>query len=164
VAAVLQLDPHPNGIGPTGEPRADARLARQDGDPEEAILTGERAGHAVVFLLDGCNANLLHDVIEAGEAPHLAALAARGTEYRHGMMASLPTATLANHTTAVTGAHPGHSGVLHNTWHDRQRGTTPDLLSFDQMISAMVHLDPTVETLFQAVARSRPGAFTTATF
>lgn len=164
VAAALQLDLHPNGIGPTGERRPDAMLRRQDGDPEDAILTGERAGHVVVFLLDGCNANLLHDVIDAGEAPNIAALARRGVDYAHGMMASLPTATLANHTTAVTGAHPGHSGVLHNTWHDRRNGTTPDLLSFQQMISAMVHLDPSVETLYQAVTRSRPGAFTTATF
>ena len=164
IAAVLQLDVHPTGVGPTGERRPDARLRRQDGDPEDAILDGERADHVVVFLLDGCNANLLHDVMASGEAPNLAALAARGTDYRQGMMASLPTATLANHTTAVTGAHPGHSGVLHNTWHNRRSGTTPDLLSFDQMISAMVHLDPSVETLYQAVARSRPGAFTTATF
>jgi hypothetical protein len=164
IAALLDLDPHPEGVGPTGERRADARLRRQDGDPEAAILDGERADHVVVFLLDGCNANLLHDVMAAGEAPNLSALAARGTDYVHGMMASLPTATLANHTTAVTGAHPGHSGVLHNRWHDRARGLTPDLLAMEQMIVAMRHLDPRVETLFQAVSRSRPDAWSTATF
>jgi arylsulfatase A-like enzyme len=164
IAALLDLDVHPEGVGPTGERRADARLRRQDGDPEVAILDGERADHVVVFLLDGCNANLLHDVMAAGEAPNLTALAARGTHYLHGMMASLPTATLANHTTAVTGAHPGHSGVLHNRWHDRARGVTPDLLAMDQMVVAMRHLDPRVETVFQAVARSRPGSHSTATF
>jgi predicted AlkP superfamily pyrophosphatase or phosphodiesterase len=164
IATLLQLDPHPRGRGPTGARREDALLARQDGDPITDVLDGTRAEHVVVFLLDGCNANLLHEVMAAGEAPHLAALAARGTDYVHGAYASLPTATLANHTTAVTGAHPGHSGVLHNTWIDRRDGSVPDLLAFDQMFWAMRHLSPDVETLFQAVARSRPGAFSSASF
>jgi len=164
VAALLGLDVHPNGIGPTGRRRADALLRRQDGDVETSVLTGEPAEHVVVFLLDGCNANLLFDVIDAGEAPRLAGLLGNGTAYRHGMFASLPTATLANHTTAVTGAHPGHSGVLHNTWYDRARDHTPDLLAMSQMFHAMAHLAPDVETLHQAIHRNRPDAFTTATF
>ncbi|MCC6227250.1 MAG: alkaline phosphatase family protein [Microthrixaceae bacterium] len=164
IAALMGLNPHPHGVGADGEHRPDALLRRQDGDPEAAILSGDRAEHVVVFLLDGCNANLLHDVMSAGEAPNISALAERGTQYRHGLMASLPTATLANHTTAVTGAHPGHSGVLHNRWLDRGTGRTPDLLELDQMISAMRHLDPCVETIFQAIQRSRPGAFSTASF
>ena len=40
----------------------------------------------------------------------------------HGAMASLPSVTLANHTTILTGAHPGHHGVLHNAWFDRSTG------------------------------------------
>lgn len=163
VAAVLDL-PVTGGVGPDGGHRADARLPRQDGDPELAVLDGTVAGHAIVFLLDGCNANLLYDVIESGEAPHLASLVARGTGYRHGLLASMPTATLANHTTAATGAHPGHSGVLHNMWYDRLGDHTPNLLAMDQIHSAMVHLDPRVETLHQVIHRGRPGAFTTATF
>jgi len=164
IAAVLGVDPHPAGIGPSGLPRADALLRRQDGDPERAVLTGEVADHVVVFLLDGTNANLLLDVVDAGEAPNIAGLIGRGTAYRHGMFASLPTATLANHTTAVTGAHPGHSGIVHNTWFDRTSGAVPDLLSMAEMFHAMVHLSPEVETVFQAVRRARPDAFCTATF
>ncbi len=164
VAALLGVAPHPDGIGPTGRRRADALLRRQDGDPIEAVLDGEHADHVVVLLLDGCNANLLHDVIDAGEAPHLADLVARGTGLRQGAIASLPTATLANHTTAVTGAHPGHSGVLHNTWIDRRDGSVPDLLAYEQMFWAMRHLSPDVETLFDAIERTWPGACTSATF
>jgi phosphonoacetate hydrolase len=164
VAALLGVAPHPAGVGPTGRPRPDALLRRQDGDPEAALLDGSTADHVVVLLLDGCNANLLYEVIEAGEAPNLSGLLQRGTAYRHGAMASLPTATLANHTTAVTGAHPGHSGVLHNTWVDSADGSVPDLLAMDQMFWAMRHLSPEVETLFQAVERTRPGAFSSATF
>ena len=164
VAALLGLEPHPDGVGPTGARRPDALLARQDGGPELDVWDGTAAEHVVVFLLDGCNSNLLLDVVASGEAPHIAALVDRGTAYGHGSFASLPTATLANHTTAVTGAHPGHSGVLHNTWVDRRDGTVPDLLAMDQMFWAMSHLDPSVETLFDALRRNRPGAFTTATF
>lgn len=164
VATLLGLSTHPDGVGPTGARRSDARLLRQDGDPELPVLDGHTARHVVVFLLDGCNANLLHDAVECGEAPHIAALVERGTAYRHGAMASLPTATLANHTTALTGAHPGHSGVLHNTWLDPHDGSTPDLLAMDQMFWAARHLSPEVETLFQAIAREHPEAFTSATF
>lgn len=164
IAALLDLAPHPDGRGPTGERRHDARLSRQDGDPVEALLDGRHARHVVVVLLDGCNANLLHDCMATGEAPHLAGIVERGTEYLHGAYASLPTATLANHTTALTGAHPGHTGVLHHTWRNRHDGSVPDLLAFDQMFWAMQHLSPDVETLFQAIERSRPGAHTTATF
>lgn len=164
IAALLGLDHHPEGRGPTGMRRADAFLARQDGDVEWAVLDGERPEHVMVVLMDGCNANLLYDAIDRGEAPNLAGLAARGTSYRHGAISSLPTATLANHTTATVGAHPGHTGVLHNTWHDRVSGRTPDLLSLDQMFTAMEHLYPSVETIHEAIHRCRPDAFTSATF
>ncbi len=164
IAAVLGFDPHPAGIGPTGAPRSDALLARQDGDPVAEVLDGTVADHVLVVLLDGCNANLLLEVVEAGDAPAIASLIERGVHLRHGMFSSLPTATLANHTTAVTGAHPGHSGVLHNTWLDRRDGSTPDLLSMEQMFWSADHLEPGVETLFDALERNRPGATSSATF
>jgi hypothetical protein len=164
ISAVLELEPHPESIGPSGRPRKGGLLRRQDGEVMDGLLDGARAERVLVLLLDGCNANLLHDVVDSGEAPNIAGLVERGTTHRHGAMASLPTATLANHTTALTGAHPGHSGVLHNTWIDRGSGANPDLLGMDQMFWAAQHLNGDVETLFEAVRRSRPGAFTCATF
>ncbi|MEI2698711.1 MAG: alkaline phosphatase family protein [Microthrixaceae bacterium] len=164
VAALLGVDPHPNPIGPTGTRRPGGLLARQDGDPIDDALTGDLAEHVLVVLLDGCNANLLHDAMTSREAPNIAALVSGGLELRHGAHASLPTATLANHTTALTGAHPGHSGVLHNTWRDRRTGTTPDLLAFDQMFWSKDHVSDRVETLFEALQRSRPASFSSATF
>ncbi|MCZ7629215.1 MAG: alkaline phosphatase family protein [Microthrixaceae bacterium] len=79
-------------------------------------------------------------------------------------MASLPTATLANHTTAVTGAHPGSSGILHNAWVDRDTGSATDLLSIGEMFTAAQYLAPGIETIFEAVRRSRPGSFSATTF
>lgn len=164
IAALLGVDAHPDPVGPVGVHRPGGLLARQDGDPITAALTGDRAEHVLVILLDGCNANLLHDSMVSGEARNIAALVSDGLELRHGAHASLPTATLANHTTALTGAHPGHSGVLHNTWRDRRTGATPDLLAFDQMFWSKDHVSPRVETLFEALERSRPGCFSSATF
>ena len=54
-----------------------------------------------------------------GEAPNVARLIEMGTAFGHGAMASLPTVTLANHTSIITGAHPGHHGILNNAWFDR---------------------------------------------
>jgi phosphonoacetate hydrolase len=164
IASVIGVEPNPVSVGPTGEPRPGGLLRRQDGEVEQMLLDGSVARHAVVFLLDGCNANLLADVIASGEAPNLAAIASRGTTYARGAISSLPTATLANHTSAITGAHPGHSGILHNEWIDGDTSDAVDLLELDQMFHAMQHLSPRVETLFQAVKRSRPGAFTSASF
>jgi hypothetical protein len=164
MAAVLGCGPAPGALGPTGEPRPDALLRRQDGDVADGLLDGGRADHVVAFLIDGTNANVCYDVIAAGEAPTMAGLVARGTAYRGGCLASLPTVTLSNHTTALTGAHPGHSGVLHNTWHDRRLGVDHDLLELSQMITAARHLAPGVETVHEAVHRSFPSAFTATTY
>ncbi len=164
IATLLGLDRHPAGVGSTGKRCGDALLARQDGNPIRSVLSGESSAHVVVILLDGCNANLLHDVIAAGEAPNLAALTQSGTALRQGLFASLPTATLANHTTALTGAHPGHTGILNHTWMNRSTGGVPELLSMEEMFWATRHLSGEVETIFEAVQRSRPGAFTSAAF
>lgn len=164
IAALMGLDEADGGRGALGKPTEGVFLARQDGAPEWEILDGSTADHVVVFLLDGCNANLFADVIDAGEAPNLAGLLDDGTMFGHGAVASLPTATLANHTTATTGAHPGHSGILHNAWVERSTGDAVDLLSIGEMFTASQYLAPGIETIFEAVTRSRPGAFTTASF
>lgn len=164
VLSLLGGTAHPAGIGPLGTPRPEGLLARQDGDVLAHIVDPGEAHHVVVVLLDGCNSNALYHAISTGLAPAIASLADAGTTLLHGLMASLPTATLANHTTASTGAHPGHSGVLHNMWLDRRRKVTPDLLAMDQMFDAMAHLHPDIETVHQALHRSRPEAFTAAIF
>jgi phosphonoacetate hydrolase len=139
------------------------RLAVQDGRVRTELVD-DQADHVLVFLLDGTNAAALWDAVEAGEAPVVAGLVERGTAYRHGVLASLPTATLANHTTALTGAHPGHSGVLHHTWYDRGSDVTPNLLDVPQMFDTCQHLAPGVDTVHEAVHRARPDAYTACTY
>src|SRR5690606_37447601 len=112
------------------------------------------------FLWDGTNANVLYDMLAAGEAPNLARLLDAGTGLAHGAMASLPSVTLANHTTILTGAHPGHHGVLHNAWYDRVEGRQIITNSPETWPWSMRSLSPAVETLHQAIHRAFPGSRT----
>jgi predicted AlkP superfamily pyrophosphatase or phosphodiesterase len=95
-----------------------------------------------------------------GEAPNVARLLALGTAFRYGAMASLPTVTLANHTSLLTGCHPGHHGVLHNAWYDRALGRQVVTESPATWQEAMQWLAPGIETIHQAVKRRRPEAVT----
>ena len=95
-----------------------------------------------------------------GEAPNVARLIEMGTAFGHGAMASLPTVTLANHTTILTGAHPGHHGILHNAWFDRARGEQIITNSSATWPTAMDHLTPGTESIHDAVHRTWPDAFT----
>ena len=150
------------GVGPTGDVRPDMLTARQDGSPLLDLMDPhDRApAHVVVILLDGANPNVLYDAASSGAAPNVANMIDGGTAFAHGALASLPTVTLANHTTLLTGAHPGHHGVLHNAWYDRslQRQVVTESPSTWQ--EAMQWLLPGVETVHEALHRHRPGTTT----
>ena len=150
------------GIGPNGGPLAGALLNRQDGQVLSDLFDPSAPGpdHVVGFLWDGTNANVLYDLVEQGEAPNVARLLEMGVALGHGAMASLPSVTLANHTTILTGAHPGHHGILHNAWYDKATGQQIITNSPATWPWAMHTLSPAVETIHQAVHRNWPGAFT----
>ncbi|MGH9008522.1 MAG: alkaline phosphatase family protein, partial [Acidimicrobiia bacterium] len=158
LAQLLGL-PHRLGRGLNGLHRADAYLARQDGHPlTDLLIPGERPRHVVGFLLDGCNPNTLYRLAESGRAPNVARLMAMGTTFRHGAIAGMPTVTLANHTSVITGALPGHHRILHNAWWDRCSGEVVTTNSPATWPTAMRHLAPGVETIFQAIGRADPDA------
>lgn len=96
----------------------------------------------------------------AEAAPRPAGYRAPDPDMGHGDMASLPSVTLANHTTILTGAHPGHHGVLHNAWYDRSTGQQVVTNSPATWPWSMQTLSPQVETIHQAVHRAFPGART----
>jgi hypothetical protein len=157
VMALLGTEPC-GGVAANGSRRDDALLARQDGEVLAALLSGDdRPDHVIGFLLDGCNANVLYDLVARGEAPNIARLMAMGTSLAHGAMSSLPTVTLANHTAILTGCYPGHHGILHNAWWDRVRGEQIITNSPMHWPTAMDHLDAGVETLYSAIRRAFPG-------
>ena len=159
VLALLGVAPGP-GIGRNGLPRDDAFLARQDGEPLLDLLAPAAASprHVIGFLLDGANPNVLYDLAARGEAPNVARLMAMGTTFAGGAIASLPTATLANHTGILTGCFPGHHGILHNAWFDRQRAEQVITNSPATWATSMRWLAPGIDTIHSAVKRARPGA------
>jgi hypothetical protein len=144
-------------------PGTDGHLvAGQDGVVRDDVLdlTGGRPRHVVVFLFDGTNPNVLYDMAARGEAPTTARLLAEGTGFAHGAMAGLPTVTLANHTSVLTGRLPGHHGVLHNAWFDRRTGEQIITNSNASWANAMQHAFDGVESIHTAVHRHEPDAFT----
>lgn len=160
VLALMGAAPHPDGTGLNGRAREDALLRRQDGEVLDDLIdtSATRPDHVVGFLFDGCNPNVLYDAAAAGEAPNVARLMAMGTTFEHGAFSSLPTVTLANHTTILTGAHPGHHGILNNAWYDRRRGEQIITNSPATWPTSMATLSPGVETIYQAVKRTWPDA------
>ncbi|MGZ4784731.1 MAG: alkaline phosphatase family protein, partial [Acidimicrobiales bacterium] len=161
VLALLGVEPGP-GVGLNGRPRDDAFLARQDGEAQLGLLgdRGDRPDHVVGFLFDGANANVLYDAAARGEAPNVTRLMAMGSTLGHGAISSLPTITLANHTAIVTGAHPGHHGILNNAWWDRASGEQVITNSPSTWATSMATLNPGIESMHDVVHRAFPGSFT----
>ncbi len=164
VLALAGAAPHPDGVGQNGLALPGALLARQDGRVLDDLVDDGQAPpeHVVGILWDGANANVLYDLAARGKAPNVARLMALGTTYAHGAMSSLPTVTLANHTSILTGAQPGHHGILHNAWWDRERQQQVITNSPATWHEAMVGLHGSVETIYDAVHRNWPGSFTAA--
>ena len=141
----------------------DGRHVRgQDGRVLEHALdpAAQRPAHVVAFLFDGTNANVLYDMAARGEAPNVAQLIESGVAYGRGAMAGLPTVTLANHTSILTGRLPGHHGVLHNAWFDRRTGEQVITNSSATWPWSMQHTFSDVESVHSVLRRVRPEAFT----
>jgi hypothetical protein len=147
------------GVAPARDGR---HLEGQDGTVREDALdlSAGRPRHVVVFLFDGTNPNVLYDMAARGEAPVTARLIDRGTAYAHGAISGLPTVTLANHTSILTGRQPGHHGILHNAWFDRRSGEQIITNSNSTWPQAMNHVFDGVESIHTAVHRDDPDAFT----
>jgi hypothetical protein len=143
--------------GPGGD-----HVRGQDGVVRDDVLdlSDGRPRHVVVFLFDGTNPNVLYDMAGCGEAPVTARLIEQGTAFAHGAMSGLPTVTLANHTSILTGRLPGHHGVLHNAWFDRRTGEQIISNSNAAWAHAMDHAFVGVDSIHTAIHRQEPDAFT----
>lgn len=155
-AAARMVDVAPTIAALLGLERGGAR-ARAGRALEEVLDPSERPARVVAFLCDGTNANVAYAMARAGEMPTLARLMGEGTVLEHGLIASFPSVTLANHTTALTGAHPGAHGVLHNFYFDRRTGRQINTNSPETWHLARHEISAGVETIFEAVARAGAG-------
>lgn len=151
------------GKTPTGTWKDGMLMRVQDGVPLlDLIEEDSHPSHVVTFLLDGCNPNVLADMIESGQVPNIARIAEHGTVFEYGAFAGFPTVTLANHTAAATGANPGRHGVLHNAFWDRR--TNRRIETNHPSTWHLWHrwVSDEVETIHDAIHRAFPGAFTAA--
>ncbi len=118
---------------------------------DRCLISDRSFDRLVVFLLDGCNSNILYSMIQAGELKNLSYLKDNGVALNQGTIASFPSVTLANHTTLLTGYHPGHHGVLHNAWWDRKNQKEIITESPTTWHTSMQYLKDGVKTMFEVL-------------
>lgn len=110
--------PHPGGtFAPTmHRPRLLLVLAVALGVLPPSVRAAAPDRHVILISVDG----LAHYYFDDPRAPMptIRKLAAEGARAKR-MKTSLPTVTWTNHTTLVTGVHPGKHGVIANDYFDR---------------------------------------------
>ncbi|MBI2346956.1 MAG: alkaline phosphatase family protein, partial [Deltaproteobacteria bacterium] len=77
--------------------------------------------YVVLFVLDGCRADLFDQAIKAGELPTVAReLVAKGATYEQAL-AVFPSVSPSGYQAMVSGLFPGHAGIPYLEWFDRER-------------------------------------------
>ena len=74
----------------------------------------------VLFFVDGVNAQIFQEMLQKGELPALKKYFVDRGLYCPRAVDSLPSVTLPNETSVVTGVFPGHHGLTGNQWFDRE--------------------------------------------
>ncbi|MEJ7583787.1 MAG: hypothetical protein WKF43_06770, partial [Acidimicrobiales bacterium] len=163
VLALMGAAPHPAGVGLNGRLRPDALLRRQDGEVLADLIDDRQPApdHVVGFLLDGCNPNVLYDAVANGEAPNVARLMAMGTPSPTGRCRRCPRSRSPTTPASSPAATPATTAC------STTPGTTGRRATGDHQLAGHVavvhgHPPPDVETIYQAVKRTWPDAFTLA--
>ncbi len=84
-------------------------------------IHAERADGAIVFMVDGVNASVFEQMLEAGELPNIRSYFVDRGLFAPRAVCNIPSVTLANETSIATGLYPGHHGVTGINWFDRNR-------------------------------------------
>jgi len=116
VLSVLLLVASVGGCGVPGPEGSPDTYGLDLSMPEGAEVSG-----AVVFFVDGLNAEIFQEMIDAGELPAIKRYLVDRGLYAPRAVANTPSVTLANLTSFVTGRFPGHHGVTGINWYDRNR-------------------------------------------
>ncbi|MFP4106142.1 MAG: alkaline phosphatase family protein [Phycisphaerae bacterium] len=86
-----------------------------------SLPPGSDTNSTVVFLVDGLNAEIFDQMLQAGELPAIRKYFLDRGLYCPRTVVNTPSVTLANETSVVTGVFPGHHGVTGINWFDRNR-------------------------------------------
>ena len=146
-------------------------LKWQDGDVLTQALTDcayGKAEYAVTIIFDGANHNAVTAALENGDMPNLSKIVnSDAAIFQGGAIVGWPSYSLPGHISIHTGVYQGHHGMYSNQFWDRERQT---LAPTDQGLIALLlpsnaqlvievmekYLNPDIETLFEAVARTFP--------
>jgi predicted AlkP superfamily phosphohydrolase/phosphomutase len=74
---------------------------------------------AIVFVVDGLNAEIFQQMLDAGELPAIKRYFVDRGLYAPRAVGNIPSITFANLTSLVTGQFPGHNNIPSITWFDR---------------------------------------------
>lgn len=140
------------------------RLLDAAGSPVDGVvldrLVAREAAWAVGVLWDGAHCGDLLHLASRGELPAVARLLERGCALRGGAVAEFPSVTLTNHTSILTGVGPGRHGILGNLFFDRSSGRSVNTNEATTWHRSAQWLRPGVTTVFEQLARARPGVLT----
>ncbi|MBN1942123.1 MAG: alkaline phosphatase family protein [Phycisphaerae bacterium] len=87
---------------------------------------------AVVFLIDGVNGRIFEEMLQAGELPNFQRYFVERGLYAPRAVANIPSVTLPNLTSIITGRFCGHHGILGINWLDRKTHLFRDYHTLDQ--------------------------------
>ncbi len=77
---------------------------------------------AIIFIIDGCRADVLYDQIQKGKMPNLSRLMNDLGHVKYEKCVTVfPSVTIACHASIVTGAYPGVHGIVGNNWFIRKK-------------------------------------------
>lgn len=142
-------------------PLADGNLLQgQSGRVLDELLTGETAKHVLVINLSGMS-DVVFDHLRGAQAERFVIfneLNKKGGRLTHGLIAPFPTADWPCQFTLATGADVGRHGMLDNTFY--RRGTRSlhtallEMSDGEKLMASSLE----VETIFEALRRSRSGS------
>lgn len=82
---------------------------------------GAPAKGTVLFFIDGVNAKVFREMLDANELPTFKRHFVDRGLYISAAIANTPSVTLANEVSVVTGRFPGHHNITGVTWFDRNQ-------------------------------------------
>lgn len=97
-----------------------------------SLPPGATTGGAIVFVVDGVNAEIFDQMLQAGRLPAVKKYFVDRGLYAPRAVTGIPSVTLSNMTTLVTGRFPGHHDIVGNNWFDRNQLILRDLATIRQ--------------------------------
>jgi hypothetical protein len=88
---------------------------------DASLPPGSAVRGAMVFIIDGVNAEVFDEMLAAGELPAFQTYLVDRGYYTPRAVGNIPSVTLASLTSLASGQWPGHHGITGINWFDRNR-------------------------------------------